>query len=66
MQRLQRRTFSTNSERAATTDKSNIREDKRESKPVERYDPSPKGEDARVGATSTSASNPNRRVHSDH
>ena len=61
------RSCSTNSERASTTDQSNIRKDKRVSKPVDRYDPSPKkGEDARVGATSTSASNPNPDVHSDH
>lgn len=64
---MERRTCSTNSERAATTDGLNIREYKRVSNPVVRYDPShKKGDDARVGATSTSASNPNPRVHSDH
>jgi hypothetical protein len=60
------RSYSTKSDRADTTQQSNIREDKRVSKPVKLYDPSPKkGEDARVGATSTSASNPNPVVHSD-
>ena len=63
-----KRSYSTNSEREATTNEANVlpQGSVRERRKPDRYTDSNYQGDARVGATSTSARNPNPAVHSDH